>query len=210
MIGAYKRFGAVEGLRQFLRALDFLEAHHFAQRTLRDRSPTFVEFGPGPTPLRRLKAFLFRRVVLIDRDDYNGALTGSDFLRLDLESGEFAEIERLLSASPGTALVWADHCFEHVAPALFAELLDRLIEQRCDIVFRVPNVESATGARNYARDATHANPFDGEYRRELAERGFQIIPWIRFYRPERWKRRAAPAMQVAEEVMFIRARDVRS
>jgi hypothetical protein len=73
--------------------------------------------------------------------------------------------------------------------------------------FRVPNVLSPDGKRNYGRDATHRVRFDLEFRAELQTMGYTILPIVRWYRPLlRIKSILRPArrMQIADEIAICK------
>lgn len=210
----YRRSTAVEPLRKFCRASDFL----LLLRTLsaRGRLPAFsqlktmtlVEMGPGPMRLAAFKRRLFREVCFLDISDFD--IPDPGLFLLDLET--CGSVEAILGALPPSArtnpiLLCADHCLEHISTGTLTSLFASIASQGLGACFRVPNILSPAGHRSYLRDNTHRTSFDPRFRRDRENSGFVIAPWIRWYRPrllyQRWLG-ARPAMSLAEEIVLTR------
>lgn len=181
----YKRVGITEQFRQFLRSVDFCFMLLFIYMFYggKFRNDYLIEFGPGPTPLINLKNIFFKKILLFDFRlyDQKNTLTAECHI-FDLNEDNHAELDRILSNLYGAKVVFSDHCFEHIKPEKLQSLLKIVRNREASIFFRVPNIMSDNGRKNYFRDNTHINPFDSIERLELERLGYKICPWIRFYR----------------------------
>ncbi len=194
---SYARSGLVELIRQRLRVADFLRllrwlrlAGHPSFDALRRRL-TFIELGPGPTRLAHLKRRLFRAVYFVDQFDFG---IPDDNLRIfNLERAEDASViaHGLCDREAGDPVfLFADHCLEHLPESAVLRLLQSIRELGAAACFRVPNIASRTGKRNYGNDPTHQTDFNEALRVRLREMGFAVEPWVRWYR-------IVPRLQVA-------------
>lgn len=208
----YRRSTLMEPLRRFCRAADLL----FLLRSLRrkGRLPGFsslrrmscIEMGPGPMRLAKLKRRLFRQVLFFDISDFGIPDPG---LRIvDLE--HCADVRSLLAHLPdfplsGGVLILADHCLEHVSQDVLTRFVHSIVENGFAAVFRVPNILSPIGQRNFAGDPTHRTSFGPDFRRQLEAAGFTVAPWIRWYRPRLRLRTSfggEAAMELSEEIVL--------
>ncbi len=176
-------------LRQLGRALDFSVL--LVTLSMRMRLPafselrkmSFVELGPGPTRMRALKRFFFRQVFFIDQCDFG--MPDSQLRLVDIETcGDVQRISDLCGVSPNAHgfFLFADHCVEHLTPDAALGLLRSAADRKLAACFRVPNIESPVGRRNFAGDPTHHTAFDQTFRRSLGDLGYVVSPWVRWYR----------------------------
>jgi hypothetical protein len=209
---AYRRSTAIEPFRKFCRALDLLILLNALRR--RERLPgfsglrrmTFLEMGPGPMRLAAFKRKLFRQVYFLDMADFG--VPDPHLVLVNLES--CGSVQAILECLPpearsGPVLLFADHCLEHLSTKVVRGLFESIAEHGVAACFRVPNVHSPTGQRNYQADPTHRTPFDEEFRRDAERTGFAVFPWIRWYRPGiygRTLRGSQPVMSLAEEIVL--------
>ena len=212
--GRYARSGFTEALRQLLRATDFLFLLLFLNSrrgfpSLRAmHQHFFVELGPGPTRLAWLKAVLLRDVRFIDQSDFGQP---DERLRLfDLSScGDIDKLVHEVGSTPRgqPTFLFADHCLEHLRPDIVANLFRSLAETYVAACFRVPNVLSPRGQRNYDRDLTHRTSFDTDFREILQKLGFHVIPFVRWYRPMMmisFLLQPTRRMGIADEIMIYK------
>jgi hypothetical protein len=206
----YARNALLEPMRHFCRAVDFLLL--LASLGLRQRIPpismlreiALVELGPGPMRLARVKRLIFREVFFIDQSDFGVADPG---LRIaDLEQFEDARqiVTDVCGVEPGKpVLFFADHCLEHVPAQRLLSFFPSLIRSGYLACFRVPNVLSPRGRLSFANDPTHQTAFQPDFRERILASGYQVFPWMRWYRlPSilRWKLTGKPLMHHAEEI----------
>lgn len=188
---SYNRSRVLDPLRQLLRMADFLLL--LAALWRQKRIPgllslgevTFVELGPGPTRLAFLKRFLFRKVYFVDRFDFG--IPDRDLRIINLE--DFTNARRLTTdvcEIPPNAVVFlfADHCLEHLTMSTLLPLLESIRRNGFLACFRVPNILSPRGNRNFMNDPTHRTSFDPELRVRICRVGLSISPWMRWYRPK--------------------------
>ena len=194
---SYARSGLVEFIRKQLRIADFLRLLRWLRlagnpsfNAMR-RQLTFIELGPGPTRLARLKRRLFRAVYFVDQFDFG---IPDDNLRIyDLEKVADAGViaHGLCAREVGDPVfLFADHCLEHLPESAVVRLLQSIRAMGATACFRVPNIASRTGKRNFGNDPTHQTDFNESLRARLRDMGFAVEPWIRWYR-------LAPRLQVA-------------
>ncbi len=212
MAKQYARGGFIELCRQFARIVDFL----LLLVTLRIRGIlvpfselkriSFIELGPGPTRLAPLKRMLFREVYFVDKFDFGIPDSG---LRLrDLEGCDDASVivnDICGIRHRGPVFIFADHCIEHIPEVTVAKFLRSITAMGATACFRVPNVSSSVGKRNFGNDVTHKTSFDDALRTTIRECGFAVIPWLRWYRPSLLFSAALDAngiVNVAEEIAF--------
>ena len=169
------------------------------------RKMTFVELGPGPMRMATLKRLVFRQVLFIDQCDFG--IPDQELRIANLEQcGDAQNIIKLCGSSSNEHgfFLFADHCLEHLTREAAVGLLGSLAYWKFTACFRVPNIESLVGKRNFAGDPTHHSAFDDEFRTWLSTREFIISPWIRWYRSSSLFRlvltRAQP-MHIAEEIV---------
>jgi hypothetical protein len=207
----YRRSGITEILRRLCRAADFFVL--LTVLRVRKRLPpfrelrkmSFVELGPGPTRMAVLKRFFFRRVFFIDQCDFG--IPDQELRIVDLEQCRDAKkIIDVCGISPNGHgfFLFADHCIEHLTPETVTGLLGSLAGHKFTGCFRVPNIESSAGQRNFAADPTHRSSFDEELRRCLRDFGFMVSPWIRWYRSSMLVKLLfshVPPMNLAEEIV---------
>ena len=207
----YKRSGVTEILRRLCRAADFFVLLMVLR--VRKRLPpfrelrkmSFVELGPGPTRMAVLKRFFFRQVFFIDERDFG--IPDRELRIRDLEQcGDAKKIIDVCGISPKEHgfFLFADHCIEHLTPETVIRLLNSLAGQKFTACFRVPNIESSAGQRNFAADPTHRSPFDGSLRSRLGNLGFLVSPWVRWYRSGMFVKLVfshVPPMNLAEEIV---------
>jgi hypothetical protein len=185
----YSRRGVAEIARHLFRGVDFLVL--LAALRLRGRlapfrslkTLAFVELGPGPMRIASLKRILFREVYFVDQSDFG--IPHPQLRLVDLEAcRDVKTISELcgLSADAEGLFLFADHCIEHLSPAAVLELVRSTADRSLTACFRVPNIESPSGRRNFDADPTHHSPFDRAFRRSLAGLGFAVYPWVRWYR----------------------------
>lgn len=210
MTKSYARSGLVEPIRKQFRIVDFLlllwslrlgkQSH--PRKAL--RGLTLIELGPGPTRLAWIKRRLFRRVLFVDKFDFgipDRDLRIVDLERVDNASTIVNEICALGHHEP--VFLFADHCLEHLPENVVIQLLNSIVDIGATACFRVPNILSNTGKRNYGNDPTHQTPFNDPLRKQIQDLGFAVYPWMRWYRVLLWARRllgGAPKMKLAEEV----------
>jgi hypothetical protein len=202
----YARSGPVEFFRQFVRIVDFLVLLVVQSRQGRLpsvsalRGTSFVELGPGPTRFAFLKRSVFRDVYFVDQSSFDIPDPG---LRIcDLENCESvtAIVSDVCSIPiPDRVLIFADHCLEHLSEEHVMRLLKSIAATDVSACFRVPNIMSPQGKRNFANDGTHRTPFNNELRRQIQGIGINIVPWIRWYR---LRAGGKDKMRVAEEVVL--------
>lgn len=165
----------------------------------------FVELGPGPMRMAGLKRMLFRQVFFIDQCDFGIPDRELRIANLD-QCGDARKIIELCGSSSSEYgfFLFADHCIEHLAPEAAVGLLGSLADCKFTACFRMPNIESQVGKRNFAGDPTHHSSFDAGLRGWLSAREFIVSPWIRWYRSSMLARlvltRAQP-MHIAEEIV---------
>ena len=182
----YKIPSNIEIVRQAVRAIDFVVMmgwlHIFKMKT--PWPSVLVEFGPGPTRLAQLKQSIFGEVIFIDRDDYG--VTDRRLLAVDLDRQmAYDGLIGVLGARRANEniLFFADHCLEHLMPRTAkAIVLEIARNPRWACCFRVPNILSPRGRRNFDSDATHKTDFGENMRRSLSALGISCAPWFRFYR----------------------------
>lgn len=206
----YQKSGFSEILRRLSRGIDFvllLVALRLDRRLpsfSRLRSMSFVELGPGPMRIATLKRLFFRQVFFVDQADFG--IPDKKLRIADLEEcGDAAKIIALCDPSDGNRyFLFADHCIEHLRPETVSSLLGSLADRKFAVCFRVPNIESSVGKRNFAGDPTHHSAFDVAFRTGLSRLGFRVSPWIRWYRSGlllKMLLRKAPTMGLAEEIV---------
>ena len=208
---SYRRAGLSEMLRGLGRGVDFL----FLLVTLRMRrrlpsfselrKMSFVELGPGPTRMGKLKGLFFRKVFFIDQCDFGIPDPQLRVANLD-QCADATKIIALcdLSANEGGLFLFADHCIEHLREETALRLLGSLADQRFAACFRVPNIESPAGQKNFAADTTHHSSFDEGLRSWLGNLGFVVSPWIRWYRSNLLVKlmfKSSSAMSLADEIV---------
>ncbi len=186
----YARAAAVDPLRQLCRVADFilllavLRAKKRLPAFRQLRNAAFVELGPGPTRLAFVKRLFFRRVFFVDQMDFG--IPDSALRIVDLE--QFANAEKIVTevcglSGPQTVIFFADHCLEHLSEGPLLSFLNAIARHGFLACFRVPNVLSPAGKRNFLGDATHHTSFDLEQRERIRQMGFAVFPWMRWYRP---------------------------
>jgi hypothetical protein len=215
--GKYARSGLTESLRKLFRAADFLLLllklrldgripSHAARRNL-----SFIELGPGPTRLASLKRRLFRKVFFVDELDFGIPDPG---LRIyDLEKVDTAAkiAMDICAIGPGEPVfLFADHCLEHLPEEAVIRLLNSVKSSEAAACFRVPNLASRNGKRNYLGDPTHQTPFDESMRKRIRDIGFDVISWTRWYRPTPLFRilcgRSTPMNEAEEIAIYCRGK----
>jgi hypothetical protein len=148
------------------------------------RKAAFVELGPGPTRLASVKKMFFHKVFFVDQFDFG--IPDPDLRIADLE--QFGDARQMVVdvcglSSDERVFFFADHCLEHLPQSMLSAFLKSLIDSKFLACFRVPNVLSATGSRCFQKDTTHRTSFDPVFRKHIAQTGFTISPWLRWYRP---------------------------
>jgi hypothetical protein len=148
------------------------------------------------------------QVRYVDASPYGSDV--SDVTLMDLDGSDplisLSALTPLLRESGKRVVVFADHCLEHLSKDTIDHLFTLINDEGAICLFRVPNILSTAGQRNYLRDATHRTSFDSDYRNELVKRGFLVRPYRRWYRfglpllmtPDR------TAMEVADEIVIAR------
>jgi hypothetical protein len=185
----YKRTMVIEQLRQLGRIVDFLlllvalRIHKQLPALSRLHKTTFVELGPGPTRLARVKKVLFQKILFVDQSDFG--VPCPDLRVIDLE--KFEDAERLFARVRGGSsnepvFLFADHCMEHLSESALLAFLKSAIDFGFLACFRVPNVLSPRGKRNFLGDSTHLTSFDPQLRERIGKMGLAISPWIRWYK----------------------------
>lgn len=209
----YKKRSFAEWLRQKCRTIDFsilinslnIDSNTKSFSTIQS---ILFEFGPGNTPLHDVKYKYFSDIRYIDAVYYpESGISNASFFKFDLDSDKFDELKYYINNNQGTKTVFADHCFEHISQNRFMELIDVLLDEQCNIFFRVPNIYSAEGLANFNSDNTHQNDFNHEIRQKLIAKGFSIIPWLRFYRISQFIKKAIRRLNisdVADEVLIYK------
>ena len=209
--GRYRRSGPSEILRKLGRGVDFLML--LVALRVSGRLPSFnelrkmsfVELGPGPTRIGVLKRLLFRQVFFIDQSDFG--IPDRKLRVADLEEcADATKIIALCDLLPNerALFLFADHCIEHLRLETVLSLLRSLADHKVAACFRVPNIESFAGRRNFVGDPTHHSSFDAGVRRWLVDAGFRVSPWIRWYRSNQILKlllHNAPSMSLAEEIV---------
>lgn len=186
----YKKKGLLEYFRQKFRAIDFANVVNSIEinkklKLLNCNKSTLLEFGPGSTPLYTEKLEFFSDIRYIDEFYYDNSGAPIDkFIRLNLENGDLSYLKQIILNCDGRAVVFSDHCFEHINGERLINILQLFDSLNCIVVFRVPNILSRKGYSNYISDATHKNNFNHDYRNKLINMNYSIIPWIRFYHTE--------------------------
>jgi hypothetical protein len=171
----YKKDKA-EKIRIFLRVVDLMLLYwRFGINSL--GKIVLVEFGPGPTKLNRIKKLYFKRICYIDTDDF-GEKQG-EVIVYNLEQYKIEDV--LALAAPNQLIVMGDHCIEHISYDVVRRMLFDFNLHGIKFLFRVPNVESQIGLRNFNNDSTHRTAFNKDQRLELGPAA-HFIPYSRFYR----------------------------
>ncbi len=186
----YTRPGFTEAFRQALRATDFLLLLFALYRlgifpSLRAmRRHVLVELGPGPTRLAGLKSALLKDLCFVDQSDFGKPDKRLRFFDLN-SCGDISNLIYQVIGLSGRdpILLFADHCIEHVTREVVSDLFLSLSRTNVTVCFRVPNIVSPRGQRNYGSDSTHRTPFDTDFREMLRKLGFHVIPFVRWYRP---------------------------
>jgi len=130
-----------------------------------------------------LKRIFFREVYFGDQSDFG--VPHPQLRLVDIEAcRDVNAISELCGLSPHAEglFLFADHCIEHLSPVAVLELVRSTADRRLTACFRVPNIESPAGRRNFDRDPTHRSSFDQAFRKSLAGFGFAVYPWVRWYR----------------------------
>jgi hypothetical protein len=187
---SYARSAAIEPLRKFFRIVDLvllLTALRMEKRLpsfAELRKTTFVELGPGPMRLAFVKRLIFGQVFFVDRSDFGVCDPGLRVVDLELFDNAGSIVRDVCGLSSDAAvLLFADHCLEHVSEDVLSGFLKSVVHDRLLSCFRVPNILSPCGSRNFMRDATHRTSFSSGLRERVDGMGFEIFPWIRWYRP---------------------------
>jgi hypothetical protein len=213
---AYKRQAMVEPLRQFCRIADFvlllvvLRIQKRLPAFSELRKATLVELGPGPTRLAYVKELFFQRVLFFDQSDFGIPCQGLRIVNLD----RFEDAEKIVTdicglSSNERVFLFADHCMEHLSEDALSVFFKSAIENRFLACFRVPNVLSPGGRRNFLNDSTHHTSFDSALRNRIEQMGFAIFPWIRWYKLRlifSTLTQREPAMSQAEEIAICTCR----
>ncbi len=203
----YMREGFSEKLRQLGRMIDFVTLLIVQSRRRRIprlttlRKAAFIELGPGPTRLAFLKRRLFAQVYFLDQDDFGKSdrgLTICDLEDCDSAQRILSRLRHVEEAAP--VFFFADHCVEHLSTDVVLNLLDSIGSAGYSACFRVPNILSDAGLRNFERDVTHRSAFDENLRNKIRAMGFEIVPWIRWYRFQSSFGSTQTKMNKAEEI----------
>ncbi len=185
----YSKSRFVEPFRKLGRALDLLVL--LVTLLISRATPPFrmlremvlIELGPGPTRLATLKRMLFREVYFVDKFDFEIPDPG---LRLhDLAGCEDVRVivKYVCCVSDDSPVfIFADHFLEHMSEVGATRFLQSVEECGVAACFRVPNILSPSGKRNYDNDPTHLTPFDESLRSRVEGLGFSVFPWSRCYR----------------------------
>jgi hypothetical protein len=186
----YKRAMVAEPLRRLCRIADFvllltvLRIQKRLPAFAELRKTAFVELGPGPTRLAFIKRVIFRKVFFVDQSDFG--IPDPDLRIADLE--QFEDAAKIVTGVCGlpcdaSVLLFADHCLEHVSENVLLGFLKSIAENGFLACFRVPNVLSSGGYRNFMHDRTHRTSFGHVLRSRIGQMGFAISPWMRWYKP---------------------------
>jgi hypothetical protein len=183
----YRLLGWIEFTRLALRASDFViliikivGLRHLSLFSLFKEGCFYnyclVECGPGPCKLNWLKQIIFRGAMFYDLDDYGQP--SPNLICVNLEEG----IPCVPMSSPSSGLrylYFADHCFEHLP---FNVVLDFVTNCDHPFLFRVPNIRSSRGLKDYLADPTHKSMFTDDQLMQLCSiPGVQSTHWNRFY-----------------------------
>lgn len=137
---------------------------------------TLIELGPGPTKLSTLKRMLFKEVLFIDQFSYDGK---DKVIIADLSIHIPLPYEVKETLKDDNVLYFADHCVEHLPIEVIYALLKSYVGL---YLFRVPNIRSKQGLKDFHNDSTHRTEFNDEQIEELRKaRGVKITFWNRFY-----------------------------
>ena len=183
----YRLRSFLEPIRLGHRAFDFLflicsilRLNHFGLTHFRSRLSfypvDFVEFGPGPCRLDWLKSLLFNRTLYYDLEDFGHP--APNLVCMDF-SGALPFTHLLGKPHSPEYLFFADHCFEHLP---FSTILEFVTSCNSSFLFRVPNIRSTSGIKDYLADPTHQTMFSDEQISLLcAVPGVHVIPWSRLF-----------------------------
>jgi hypothetical protein len=174
---------------------------------LRDlRMATLIELGPGPTRLAFLKRCVFRHVYFLDISDYGIPDPGLRIIDLESVIDARRVAEGIFGVPPqAKVLFFADHCLEHIPEPPLLQFFDSLLCAGFAGCFRMPNIFSPRGHRNYLGDPTHRTSFDEPLRQRLQAIGFAVSFWIRWYRISILSKvlaAGAPVSRQAEEIVL--------
>ncbi len=179
---SYSQTGLKETFRKLFRGVDFVILFLKFKLYSKKKDSIFVEFGAGPIRLSSIKKIMFSETYNIDHRYYFES-DGIDKMFFKVDINDIDKLKKyLISFKDKDVTVFADHCFEYIALTTFEELIGFFIEMNFKIVFRVPNIYSSQGKRNYDADSTHQIPFNNEIRESLHTKGFKIQTWNRWYK----------------------------
>jgi hypothetical protein len=203
----YQRSPPVEPFRRFARMLDFL----ILLAVLRTRGnipstwrETFlIELGPGPMRLSALKRAIFKQVYFLDQSDFGIPDPGLRLCDLERWPDAGALVQEICAVPPGERVfLFADHFLEHLSQPQGFALLQSVKDGNFSACFRVPNILSSRGIRNYQHDSTHRTDFNESQRGALGRMGFNTFPWSRWYRGCVRPIKTGTTMHVAEEIVI--------
>jgi NADPH-dependent 7-cyano-7-deazaguanine reductase QueF len=179
---SYSQTGLKEIFRKFFRGVDFLILSLKVNLYPSKKGGRLVEFGAGPMRLLGIKKMVFKEVCNIDHRYYFQSDENSPyFLKEDINNLD--KIKRYLTTFKNeNVTIFADHCFEHISHKTFDDLIDFFIKLNFRVIFRVPNVHSSQGKKNYESDNTHQIPFEDNVRESLISKGFKVRTWNRWYK----------------------------
>lgn len=177
----YKKSALFEALRQKARTKDFSRLVEIlrAEGIKADKESCLIELGPGPTPLLQLKEEIFRSVTLIDSRVYEE--NPRNWLIADLSTKSGLDTLQDSMQQAVSTLVFADHCLEHLPENSVIQIIELAIKYNSSIAFRVPNIYSRRGRKNYENDNTHKTDFRKQFRNVLRERNLKIVPYFRYH-----------------------------
>ena len=207
----YRKAGWAESVRKVLRVGDFLlllANLTFQEKLFRPRDmrkTAFVEFGPGPMRIALVKRLLFGKVFYLDRSDYGIPDQGLRIVNLEDGLNAVDIAVRCCGLPPdANAFFFADHCLEHLPEATLEEFFRSLQGGNFAACFRMPNIDSPVGSRNFQGDPTHRTSFDHKMRQWLQRLGYSVSFWVRWYRFSvlfRLLARRTSAGESAEEIV---------
>jgi hypothetical protein len=202
----YARSGVFEVSRQLARAIDFItflllqSSRGLIPPFAHLRKAVFVELGPGPTKFAFLKRKVFAEVHFLDQDEFGKPDPNLRICNLETCDSVEGILSLLGIEADKPVFFFADHCLEHLSDEVVLGLLRSIKRMRYSACFRVPNVMSTVGLKNFKGDPTHRTAFSEDLREKISGWGFRLIPWIRWYRLQ------VPAL--SKEAKMVRAEEI--